>query len=659
VNAFVAQLPSLVALAAHVAICVTGVSVVGVAALWFCRSASAPTRHALAFGLLLATLVVPPVAALYQYRLIRLHFAAAPKPLAAVTEAVAPQSGGMMPLSEKPESAAGQQHRGPSWTFIASAIFATIWAIGFLALVVRTLLANRRQRQHLASLRPVADKYPLALFARLRRTLGIRRNVQLLTSREVPWPFTVGVFRPRIVVPTELLQGLLRDRLEAVLLHELAHVRRGDCAIAAIEQSTQLVYWWNPFVSTISYHLGAAREEICDAYVLNHCDGGIQLADYLLRSCQNAAHFHVQFGVGLSSHSTYMLRRRITRLLAVASTPTISSDSRAIYLLIAGAQLFSIAFVHVNYARAQLMLGTPLSLGPIVNSMDLVDADPEISADGLTLYFMRGTGRADVSNIVATSRETLKSAWQTPVVVHELTAQGVQPSRRSGPTVTEDELLMFFYGQRADDRVDYDIYQSTRASKSDSWGAPVNIGAPVNSQFNDRHPSISADGLSLYFSSNRHAANPTTGGEDLDIYVAERTSRTEPFGSPTRLAINSERNDAGADVSSDGLLLVFHSRRNSTPTEDHQGIFYSERETKSDPWGPAKLLGVSSMPWSQASPSISANRSHLYFLSATNNSDSFASSDLFVVEIVQQPSKVMMMAFGCVLLSAFKFGRRL
>jgi beta-lactamase regulating signal transducer with metallopeptidase domain len=650
VSAFWGQLPSLVALAAHVAICVTGVLIAGVAALWLCRSRSAPLRHALALGVLVATLTVPAIAALYQYRFIRFQFGAAPKSSLVSAATATPGEGAVATPVEEPAVAGTPRSHGPSWSFILSAAFAATWAMGLLGLVTRALVAHRRQRQYLASLQPVSDKFVLALIDRLRRALGIRRHIQLLTSRETPWPFTLGLVHPRIIVPGELLEERYGDRLEAVLLHELAHVRRGDCGVASLEELARLIYWWNPLVAVLTSHLAAAREEICDAYVLAHSGDGAPLAQYLLCSAEKAAYAQIRFAVGLSLHDPLSLRRRIAQLLTGDRNTMIRISSLGVGTLVLASLVVAFAFTHANYASAELLVGIPVNLGPVVNSATSTDTDPEISADGLTLYFMRG-GPPGFGTLMTTHRDSLSSPWGSPVSIPQL-ATPVRPAE--GPTVTEDELLMYFFGDATGNSVN-EIYQSTRPSASDPWGQPVNIGPPVNSPFRDRHPSISPDGLTLYFVSNRD--NPSQS--QLDIYVAQRDLRTNPFGAPVRLGsqVNTDFNEGGVEVSSNGLLLLFHSDRDGPSTE--QDIFYSARFSINEPWGPAQKLGptVNSANSAQGLPSISSEGRFLYY-GATSDPTNFNTSDLFVVEIIPEPAAITLMIVGGGLCVCMFIGRR-
>jgi len=120
------------------------------------------------------------------------------------------------------------------------------------------------------------------------------------------------------------------------------------------------------------------------------------------------------------------------------------------------------------------------------------------------------------------------------------------------------------------------------------WGAPVNLGAVVNSPANDQHPAISKDGLSLYISSDRPGA---LGG--LDIWVSHRASTDDPWGPPGHLGpnINSPANDLAPTFTPDGHEMYFHSAgRGGCGLAD---LFVARRHDKRDDfgWQPAENLG--------------------------------------------------------------------
>jgi len=91
------------------------------------------------------------------------------------------------------------------------------------------------------------------------------------------------------------------------------------------------------------------------------------------------------------------------------------------------------------------------------------------------------------------------------------------------------------------------------------WSAPVNLGAPLNTaQWDEAFPAVSKDGLSLYMTSNRPG-----GSGGYDIWVSQRDSENEPWGTPMNLGpvVNSAAFDASPALSRDGHWLFFHTNR--------------------------------------------------------------------------------------------------
>lgn len=110
--------------------------------------------------------------------------------------------------------------------------------------------------------------------ARLRRaacdgglTYRVGRRVRVVLSHAVPAPAVVGLVRPTILIPAAAAGWPAAER-RAVLLHELAHVRRGDAWTLLLAWLVRAVYWPNPLVWLAARRLRRASEEACDAAVV-------------------------------------------------------------------------------------------------------------------------------------------------------------------------------------------------------------------------------------------------------------------------------------------------------------------------------------------------------------------------------------------------------
>jgi hypothetical protein len=127
---------------------------------------------------------------------------------------------------------------------------------------------------------------------------------------------------------------------------------------------------------------------------------------------------------------------------------------------------------------------------------------------------------------------------------------------------------------------------STRPTRDDPWGQRQNLGPTINSPLEDMDPCISADGLTLYFNSRRSG-----GYGDMDIYVSTRPTRDDPWGEPVNLGppVNGPYGDACPEISADGRTMIFCSRRPGGLGDID--LWMTRRPTIDDPWTEPVHLG--------------------------------------------------------------------
>lgn len=143
-----------------------------------------------------------------------------------------------------------------------------IWAAGtclILAWLGLSFLSLRRLRR---SCEPVRDASWTTLLDQLWSQLRLRSPVQLLQSPRRAMPMTWGVLKSRLLLPAEASQWPA-DRRRAVLLHELAHVKRRDSLAQLVTQVACAFYWFNPLVWIAARRMVSERERACDDVVLN------------------------------------------------------------------------------------------------------------------------------------------------------------------------------------------------------------------------------------------------------------------------------------------------------------------------------------------------------------------------------------------------------
>jgi Tol biopolymer transport system component len=283
----------------------------------------------------------------------------------------------------------------------------------------------------------------------------------------------------------------------------------------------------------------------------------------------------------------------------------------------------------VGYASGQepaLKFGTPINLGSPINTPGF-DGGPSLSADGLTLCLASnrpgGVGRDD---LWVSSRKSTRDAWQIPV---NLGATINSAEGDASPSISADGLELYFDSARSGGQGSGDIWVTTRASTSEAWGTPRNLGPTLNSSSADSVPKLSSDGLSLFFASAR------PGGFGVrDVWVATRTSRAEPWQAPINLgaAVNSPAHEWCPGISPDGLTLIIQSDRAGGLGGDD--LWVTTRATPSSPWTAVVHLGGGiNTPDADAKPEFSADGSTLLFMSTRPGGEGFF--DIWKVWIVR------------------------
>ena len=192
------------------------------------------------------------------------------------------------------------------------------------------------------------------------------------------------------------------------------------------------------------------------------------------------------------------------------------------------------------------------------------------------------------------------------------------------PSISADGLSLYFCSNRPGGYGGRDLWVTTRPTKDDEWDAPLNLGPTVNSSAKEAFASISADGLSLFFESTR-----TGGYGGHDLWVTTRATINDDWSAPVNLGptVNSSSNDATPNISTDGLSLFFESDRSG----GYGGfdIWITTRETTGADWSAPTNLGSTVNLWSwDGGPITSADGLALFFFS--NQIGGYGSNDIWV-----------------------------
>lgn len=260
------------------------------------RALNAPSRYIAACVALAAMVVAPLVTFL---ALSNPGGAALPAGLAPVVPASA---GGARASASLPLSTA--------WEWISPRLGAA-WLLGVLFCSLRLLggwLAAARLRS--AGAKPASAEW-LPKLKRLMARVGVTRQVRLLVSSLVEAPAVIGWLRPVILVPVGALAGLPAAQVEALLAHELAHIRRHDYLVNLLQSVAEAVLFYHPAVWWVSRQIRAEREHCCDDVALEATGGDVLAYARALAELESCRPAHLQ-AVAATGGS---LRDRIRRLV--------------------------------------------------------------------------------------------------------------------------------------------------------------------------------------------------------------------------------------------------------------------------------------------------------------------------------------------------------
>jgi hypothetical protein len=189
----------------------------------------------------------------------------------------------------------------------------------------------------------------------------------------------------------------------------------------------------------------------------------------------------------------------------------------------------------------------------LLSSVDVAGSqyDPSVTADALTLAFGSDRASSDGTfDLFLATRATTSNDFSGVTAIADLNTS----SDDQQPSVLPDGSEIYFASNRSGDS---DIYRA-RSKPGGGFDVPTAVTELNVVGFADEHPAMSADDLTIFFSSTRPG-----GLGNIDVWVATRTSATAPFGTPTDVGpVNTASKDIPDWISPDGCRLYLHSDSN-------------------------------------------------------------------------------------------------
>lgn len=239
-------------------------------------------------------------------------------PAAPGAHTASPEAGtAMSPVNPAPPEvpAASQADSKPAAPPDPAEALVLLWLGGALVLLVWKITGCRSFSRCLqAGCREVEDPARLDLLAQAGEQLGVRRPVELYENPLAASPMLLGLFRPRVVLPSAAMP---EADFRHTVLHELTHYRRRDLAYKWLVQITVCLHWFNPLAWVMAREIDRACELACDEAVLRLLEPEERRAygDTLLRALEAGGGYHAAPGSAGLGQSAELLKERLTAIM--------------------------------------------------------------------------------------------------------------------------------------------------------------------------------------------------------------------------------------------------------------------------------------------------------------------------------------------------------
>jgi len=241
------------------------------------------------------------------------------------------------------------------------------WSLFFLVncLKLFTGLAAVNRLRHYKT-HPVPGEWKIKL-EKWREILGIRRSISLLQSELVKVPVALGFLKPVILLPVGLLANIPPEQVEAILLHELGHIRRRDYLVNFLQHLAEAIFFFNPAVLWMSSLLRQEREACCDDIVVARTGQKRNYLNALVRF-QEYSLIHSSHVMGISNRRQYLLNR-VKRMITNENKKLNLLEKAA---LLAGILLFS-AFSFIKNEKQITKVRETLPAGQFIKLQESKD----------------------------------------------------------------------------------------------------------------------------------------------------------------------------------------------------------------------------------------------------------------------------------------------
>jgi len=206
-------------------------------------------------------------------------------------------------------------------------LLAAIWLIGTFAVLSLWWWRWRRVSAMAREAQLVAQGRELDALRALEEVVGVRKTVALRVSADSMEPAVFGIVSPVLIWPMRFSEQLSDAQLRSILAHELAHVRRRDNLMSAVQMVVEAMFWFHPLVWWIGARMVEERERACDEEVLRLGNAAEVYAEGILNACKFCIESPLSCVSGVAGSN---LKRRVNRIMNGQNSQELTLSRRVV-----------------------------------------------------------------------------------------------------------------------------------------------------------------------------------------------------------------------------------------------------------------------------------------------------------------------------------------
>jgi uncharacterized protein (TIGR03435 family) len=265
------------------------------------------------------------------------------------------------------------------------AVLALVWFCGFLAVLFYWWSRSRDMRGSIRGAQPVGSGREFEALRRLEQRAGIRGQIQLILTETALEPGILGIFRPVLLLPSGISERLTDAQLEAIVCHELCHVRRRDNLAAALHMLVEALFWFHPLVWWLGARLVDERERACDEQVLRLGSDPQTYAESILKICEFYLESPLPCAAGVTGSN---LKKRIETIMLHRTPQNLDFVRKMVLSSVASlAVVVPVVFglLHATKSRAQSH-----NTGTTSNGFESVYLQPNTTGEPMAPFVVYG-----------------------------------------------------------------------------------------------------------------------------------------------------------------------------------------------------------------------------------------------------------------------------